>query len=246
MSAASTQWLVGGSTIARAVPIVDHYTHHYCPSVHHHHHHNHHQSLNDESHWITTKDLAISFLQFSQFPTSHWDLANSRPAHLRTPSSHLLLCFSSLFWYALQDAFVQTWWMRNMAIPLQFVSRYNYQIFVWSNYQLDLSTPFFIGKLLFIWDVWYLVVAPHFHGLYSPSERCCEGPWFTSVQEDGCDKGAQHHISRITTSVAWQPTTEGYIKPGRALLLWPGSNKPGATPQVGASMLSTHYFLGST
>ena len=28
------------------------------------------------------------------------------------------------------------------------------------------------------------------HGLYSSLELCCEGPWFTSIQEDGCDKGA--------------------------------------------------------
>ena len=33
-------------------------------------------------------------------------------------------------------------------------------------------------------------VAPHFHGLFS-LQPCCEGPWFTSRQEDGCDKGAQ-------------------------------------------------------
>ena len=33
------------------------------------------------------------------------------------------------------------------------------------------------------------MVASHFHGLNSSLELCCEGPWFTSIQEDGCDKG---------------------------------------------------------
>ena len=43
----------------------------------------------------------------------------------------------------------------------------------------------------------YLAVAPHLHGSYSPLEHCCEGPWFTSIQEDGCDKGA--HQSYLGT-----------------------------------------------
>ena len=29
-----------------------------------------------------------------------------------------------------------------------------------------------------------------FQCFYSSLELCCEGPWFTSIQEDGCDKGA--------------------------------------------------------
>ena len=32
-------------------------------------------------------------------------------------------------------------------------------------------------------------LSPHFHGLYSSLELCCEDPWFASIQEDGCDKG---------------------------------------------------------
>ena len=36
----------------------------------------------------------------------------------------------------------------------------------------------------------YIVsLAPHFHDLYSSLELCSEGPWFTCIQEDGCDKG---------------------------------------------------------
>ena len=39
-----------------------------------------------------------------------------------------------------------------------------------------------------MWDALYLAVAPHFHGLYSSLQLCCEDPWCTSTQEDGCDK----------------------------------------------------------
>ena len=53
---------------------------------------------------------------------------------------------------------------------------------------LDLGTDFLVGNIVFVWDV-YLPVAPHFHGLYSSLELCCECPWFTNIQEDGCDKG---------------------------------------------------------
>ena len=37
---------------------------------------------------------------------------------------------------------------------------------------------------------YYLVVALPFHGLYSSVELYCEGPWLTSIWEDGCDKGS--------------------------------------------------------
>ena len=39
--------------------------------------------------------------------------------------------------------------------------------------------------------------SPYFHGLYSSLQLCCEGPWFTTIQEDGCDKGA--HLSYLGT-----------------------------------------------
>ena len=42
---------------------------------------------------------------------------------------------------------------------------------------------------VFVRDVYYLTVAPHFRGLYSSLELCCEGLWFASIQEDECDKG---------------------------------------------------------
>ena len=76
-------------------------------------------------------------------------------------------------------------------MPLQFVSLCDgREIFVWSDCLLDLGMDFLVGNMVFVWDAYYLAVAPHFHGLYSSLELCCEGPWFTSIQEDGCDKGA--------------------------------------------------------
>ena len=95
------------------------------------------------------------------------------------------------FHCALQDGFGQTWWTGNMTIPLQFASLYNHQeIFMWFNCLLDLCTDFLIGNMASVWDVYYLAVAPHLHGVYSSLELCCEGPWYTRIQEDGCDMGA--------------------------------------------------------
>ena len=68
-------------------------------SEHHHHHlHHHHQSLNHESHWGTTDDFTTSFLHFSLFSTTLWDLMNSRPVHFLMLSSHLnlFLCLPCL------------------------------------------------------------------------------------------------------------------------------------------------------
>ena len=82
------------------------------------------------------------------------------------------------------------WWTGDMTIPLQFASLCNGQVFVWSDCLLDLGTEFLVANVVFVWDVWYLAVAAHFHGFYSSLELCREGPWFTSIQEDGHDKGA--------------------------------------------------------
>ena len=78
-----------------------------------------------------------------------------------------------------------------MSIPLQFASLYDGQeVFERSDCLLDLGTDFLVGNLVSVRDAWCLAVAPHFHGLYSSLELCCEGPWFTSIQEDECDKEA--------------------------------------------------------
>ena len=66
--------------------------------------------------------------------------------------------------------------MGDMTIPLQFASLYDGQeVFVWSGCLLDLGTDFLVGNMVFVWDVSYLTVAPHFHGLYSSLELCSEG-----------------------------------------------------------------------
>ena len=43
----------------------------------------HHLSLICEGRWGITDDSATSFLQFSLFSTALWDLANSRPVHVK-------------------------------------------------------------------------------------------------------------------------------------------------------------------
>ena len=159
-----------------------------------HHHYHHHLPLNREDRWGTTDDFATSFFHFPPFSTDLWDLANSRPVHSSDvifPPLPLSALSSSPFQCALQDGFGQTCWMGDMTIPLQFASLYNGQeVFVWSDCLLDLGMDFLVDNMVFAWDVLYLVIAPHFHGLYSFLELCCEGPWFTSIQEGGCDKGA--------------------------------------------------------
>ena len=93
-----------------------------------------------------------------------------------------------------------------MTIPLQFASLYDRQeIFVLSNCLLDLGMNFLVGNVVFVWDVQYLAVAPHFHGLYSSLELCCKGPWFTSIQKDGCDKGAHQSYLRAERNTLVNP-----------------------------------------
>ena len=160
------------------------------------HHHHHHLLLNCKGRWGPTDNFATSFLHFSLFSASHWDLANSRPVQSLMLSSHLFLCESACLVFfplslCLARWFGKTWWTGNMTIPLQFVSLYDGQeTFVWSDCLLDLGMDFLVGNMVFVWDAQYLAVASHFRGLYSPLELCCEGPWFTSIQEDGCDMGA--------------------------------------------------------
>ena len=63
-------------------------------------------------------------------------------------------------------------------------------IFVWFDCLLDLGTDFLFGNMVFVGNAYYFAVVHHFHGLFSFLQLCCEGPRFTSLQEDGCDKGA--------------------------------------------------------
>ena len=58
----------------------------------------------------------------------------------------------------------------------EFASLYDGQVFVWSDCMLNLGTNFLVNDMVFVRDVYYLAVAPHFPGLYSSLELCCEGP----------------------------------------------------------------------
>ena len=50
------------------------------------------------------------------------------------------------------------------------------EVLVWSNCLLDLGTDFLVGNMVLVRDAWYLAIAPHFHGVYSSLQLCCEGP----------------------------------------------------------------------
>ena len=64
-----------------------------------------------------------------------------------------------------------------MAIPLQLAPLYDGQeVFMWSDHQLDLGMDFLVGIMVFARDAQNIAVAPHFHGLHSSLELCCEGP----------------------------------------------------------------------
>ena len=102
----------------------------------------------------------------------------------------LSLCLARWFWQDLMS--------RKHSITLQFASLYDGQeVVVWSDCLLDLDTDLLVGNMVFVWDTKYLAVTPHFHGLYSSLELCCEGTWFTSIQDGGCDKGT--HQSYLGT-----------------------------------------------
>ena len=51
---------------------------------------------------------------------------------------------------------------------------------MWSDYLLDLGMDLLkdllVGYMVLVGDAEYLVVAPHFQGLYSSLELCCESP----------------------------------------------------------------------
>ena len=125
-----------------------------------------------------------------------FDLATSRPVCFPTSFSGCLvffplsLCLAKWIWPDLMNG-------RHVHTTAVGVS------LRWSGclrvvqYLLVLGTDFFVGNMVFVWDEQYLTVAPHFHGSYSSYQLCCEGPWFTSIQEYGCDK--RSHQSYLGT-----------------------------------------------
>ena len=160
-----------------------------------------HLSLNLRGCWATTDDFTTSFLHFPLFSTARWghgELQTCSFPDVVFPPLFLSVLSSSLYHCALQDNFGQTWWTGDMSIPLQFASLYNGQeVCVSSNCLLDLGTDILVDNMVFVGDAQYLALEPHFHGLFSSLQLCCEGPWFTSIQEDGYNMGA--HQSYLGT-----------------------------------------------
>ena len=142
----------------------------------------------------------ISQPVFSVFPCSPLPSGTCPTPGLSIPWCCLPISFSVCLVFfplhcALQDGFGQTWWIGDMTIPLQSAPFYDHQeVFVRSNCVLDLGTDFLVGNVIFVWGAWYLAVPPYFHCSYSSLKLCCEGPRFTGIQEDGCDR---ERISRI-------------------------------------------------
>ena len=131
---------------------------------------------------MTSQPVFSIFLLFS---TALWDLPDSRPFHWSLMlSSHFFLCLPCL--------------LPPFTVPCKMVLARPDERETWSYHcSLRLFTMVrrsscgpIVGNMVFVWDVQYLAVAPFFHGLYSSFELYCEGPRFTSVQEDGCDKRA--------------------------------------------------------
>ena len=97
-----------------------------------------HLSLNRGDRWGTTDDFTTSFLLFSLFSTTLWDLANSRPVHSPLLSSRLFsvylvffplsLCLARWFWPDVMNGkhdhttaiCVSLWWaigLREVQLP---------------------------------------------------------------------------------------------------------------------------------
>ena len=147
--------------------------------------HHHHQSLNCEGCWGTTDDFATSFLHFSVL---HCPLG---PAEFQAcPFPYVVfppLPLSALTFFPLSQCLAG--WFR--LDPMSGRHDHNHcSLCLFTIVRRSSSGPVACWILARTSSVLYLAVAPHFHGLYSSLELCCEGPWFTSIQEDGCDKGA--------------------------------------------------------
>ena len=87
-----------------------------------------------------------TFFHFSLFLTA-LGLGELIPVHSLMLSSNLFFCLPCLlppFHCTLQDDFGQTWWMEDMAIPLQFASLYDDQVFMSSDCLLNLGSIFLL------------------------------------------------------------------------------------------------------
>ena len=127
----------------------------------------------------TTEDSTTNFLHFSLFSTALWDLANSRPVHSLTMSSHLFFCLPC----RLLPSTVPCKMI--LAIPdEQETCPYHFSLcLLWH-------------RLLFLvtWSLYEICsvvscISTSFPWLCSSLQLCCAGSWFTSIQEDECDRG---------------------------------------------------------
>ena len=86
------------------------------------------------------------------------------------------LCLARWFWPDLMNG-------RHVHTTAVCVLYDGQEVFVWPDCLLDLDKDFPVGNMVFVLDVQYLAEAPHFQGSYSSLQLCCEGPWFTSIQD---------------------------------------------------------------
>ena len=148
-----------------------------------------HLSLNREGRCDTTDLFITSFLQFLcsplPFGTCRTPGLSILWCYLPTSSSVCLVFFPLSL--CLARWFGPTRWLEDMITLLQFASLYDGLVFPWFDYLLDLFTDVLVGNKVFVWDAYYLAVAPHFRGLHSSFKLDCEGSWFTSILGDWSD-----------------------------------------------------------
>ena len=126
---------------------------------------------------IVSKPVSSIFLLFS---TGLWDFANSRPVHSLMLSSHLFFCLPCLFppftvpcKMVLARPDERETWPYHCSLRLFTTVRRSScgPIACWIFARTSSLVTWSLHKMRSI-----LRLAPHFHGLYSSLELCCEGP----------------------------------------------------------------------
>ena len=159
-----------------------------------------HLSVNREGRWGTPDDITITFFLFlcppPPCPLELGELQACPFSDLHDVFTPLLVSAlsSSSFHCTLQDGLArpnerETWpyhcslrlftIVRSSCGPIAcWILARTSSLVTWSLYEMRSSLP-------------------HFHDLYSSSKLCCKDPWFTSIQEDGCDKRAHQSYHKI-------------------------------------------------
>ena len=147
----------------------------------------------------------------------HIRLHSSSPGCLRSTTLSLSLLSSGLqlWWWswhpyaahaqssaiafcALQDVFGLTWWTGNMSVPLQFASLYDGQ----EVFCVPIACWIFaLTSSLVTWSLYEMHsnVRQHLISMVRIVCSSAEGPWFTSMKEEGCDKGAHQSYLYLGT-----------------------------------------------